>query len=88
MSNRQRRVLQLVVYIKRHKFSSNGIFFCVLSNGRITEGYYRGVNLYVFHVSLTDFHCFDWLTDVRGNPYGFKKKIKIKKKNLFFNFFF
>ena len=31
----------------------------------------RGVNLYVFHVSLTDFHCFDWLTYVRGNPYGF-----------------
>ena len=31
----------------------------------------RGVNLYIFHVSLTDFHCFDWLTYVRGNPYGF-----------------
>ena len=39
----------------------------------------RGVNLYVFHVSLTDFHCFDWLTYVRGNPYGFIKK---KKKKL------
>ena len=31
----------------------------------------KGVKLYVFHVSLTDFHCFDWLTDVRGNPYGY-----------------
>ena len=37
--------------------------------------YNRGVNLYVFHVSLTDFHCFDWLTYVRGNPYGFIIKI-------------
>ena len=33
--------------------------------------YSRGVNLYVFHVSLTDFHYFDWITDVRGNPYIF-----------------
>ena len=24
-----------------------------------------------------DFHCFDWLTDVRGNPYGFKNKFKL-----------
>ena len=30
--------------------------------------------MYVFHASLTDFHCFDWLTDVLGNPYGFRKK--------------
>ena len=30
-----------------------------------------GVNLYVLHTSLTDFHCFDFLTDVRGNLYGF-----------------
>ena len=43
----------------------------------------RGVNLYVFHVSLTDFHCFDWLTYVRGNPYGL-----LKKKKIFFFFFF
>ena len=43
----------------------------------------RGVNLYVFHVSLTDFHCFDWLTYVRGNPYGF-----IIKKIYIYNFFF
>ena len=34
----------------------------------------RGVNLYVLHASLTDFRCFDWPTDVRGNPYGFSKK--------------
>ena len=48
----------------------------------------RGVNLYVFHVSLTDFHCFNWLTYVRGNPYRLKKK---KNNNNFFflyNFFF
>ena len=53
---------------------------------QVTEGVevmvlLRGVNLYVFHVSLTDFHCFDWLTHVRGNPYGFIKKNK--KQNLF-----
>ena len=42
------------------------------------HGQSRGVNLYVFHVSLTDFHCFDWLTYVRGNPYGFIKKKKKK----------
>ena len=40
----------------------------------------RGVNLYVFHASLTDFHCFDWLTDVLGNPYGLLKK----QKKIFF----
>ena len=48
------------------------------------SAYIRGVNLYVFHVSLTDFHCFDWLTYVRGNPYGFIIKKK-KKKLIFFN---
>ena len=47
--------------------------------------YTRGVNVYVFHVSHTDFHWFDWLTDVRGNPYGFTiTKIYI----LHFFFFF
>ena len=51
----------------------------------ITASQPRGVNLYVFHVSLTDFHCFDWLTYVRGNPYGF---IIFKKKKLNCNFFF
>ena len=45
----------------------------------------RGVNLYVIHVSLTDFHYFDWLTDVRGNPYRFGGK---KKLNFFVTFFF
>ena len=48
----------------------------------------RGVNLYVFHVSLTDFHCFDWLTYVRGNPYGFIFKKKKKKKFFFLNYYF
>ena len=43
----------------------------------------RGVNLYVFHASLTDFHCFDWLMYVRGNPYGFIFK---KKQKIFFFF--
>ena len=51
----------------------------IMPTRRATSG--RGVNLYVFHVSLTDFHCFDWLTSVRGNPYGF-----IKKKKFFFFF--
>ena len=39
-----------------------------------TDGQIRGVNLYVFHVSVTDFHYFDWLTDVRGIPYRLEKK--------------
>ena len=61
-----------------------------LKAGRCMFTHSRGVNLYVFHVSLTDFHCFDWLTDVRGNPYGFKKKKNYLKKKLkiFFFFFF
>ena len=50
--------------------------------------YTRGVNLYVFHVSLTDFHCFDWLTYVRGNPYGFIIKKKIIIIIFFLNYYF
>ena len=52
--------------------------------GRATCGlpWVRGVN-YVLHTSLTDFHYFDLLTDVRGNPYGFFIK-KCKKNQLFF----
>ena len=44
---------------------------------QLIHSYSRGVNWYVLHTSLMDFHCFDWLTDVRGNPYAFKKIKKI-----------
>ena len=50
--------------------------FVAFISSLATKNIYRGVNLYVFHVGLMDFHCFDWLTYVRGNPYGF---IIIKK---------
>ena len=54
-----------------HMVDSSTLSAVYSTNSFIRHVRCQSVNLYVFHVSLTDFHCFDWLTYVRGNPYGF-----------------